>query len=613
MRILYPCIRIHLHDRAHSNPLIQLFWLSFWLILGFTILEQPANAAILESKPDLAEFVTVSTDSPEETTPIKTPHEKADEHLTKHPETVATSVLGVPIESHTPSELLPTGISHSSVTKALPTKPAQSTADLGLAGTLGLRGNRLNSPPAIARESFGVDRSIESHIPSELLQSMGTSRRSVTKTLPTKPAESTVDLGLSGTLGLQGNRLHPLSAIAYEPIVVDLEAQPSAIAQSEEPLRLDETRAADTVPNAIAQSEEPLRLDETEAADPTVTEAADPTVTEDLVATESELLEPTEPLANYQPLLEFQAVSIYQDDDFSARLRATGIYALNEQVLFGAVVDLTTGDAFVDSDDEGLSLNELYVSAAPIQDLPNLRLVGGLVDFTSYFDRNSFAKDAATHFFNPVFQTNPALSAAGIASRPGLLVNWSATDHLELKAAAFSSTRDLGDFAIDGFAAEVGFRVENLIVRGTYATARDAGDDNGFAEIFQFQRDDGSFGLLDDDREVAYGINAEYFFESINLGVFGRYGWYENQDLDSEGTTFSLGLTALDVFLDGDRLGLAYGQRLSNSDLQSGDTPDVWELLYDAPIFTGVRAGVSLQSQDEFSDTFLGLRIRADW
>ena len=95
--------------------------------------------------------------------------------------------------------------------------------------------------------------------------------------------------------------------------------------------------------------------------------------------------------------------------------------------------------------------------------------------------------------------------------------------------------------------------------------------------------------------------------------MFGRYGWYENQDLDSEGTTFSLGLTALDVFLDGDRLGLAYGQRLSNSDLQSGDTPDVWELLYDAPIFTGVRAGVSLQSQDEFSDTFLGLRIRADW
>lgn len=319
------------------------------------------------------------------------------------------------------------------------------------------------------------------------------------------------------------------------------------------------------------------------------------------------------PIADYQPLLEFQAATVFQDDELSGRLRATALYALNEQVLFGATVDLVGGDAFVDSADEGLSLNELYVAAAPFYNEPNLRFVGGLIDLTGYFDRNSFAKDVVTHFFHPVFQTNPALSAAGIASRPGLLVNWSATDQLEVKAAAFSSSRDWGELAVDGFAAEAGFRTGNLIVRGTFATDRDAGDDTGFDEIFQIQRGDGGFGPRDDDREIAYGLNAEYFIDAINLGLFGRYGWYENQDVDRSGITFSFGANALDVFLSGDRLGLGYGQQLSNSDLRSGKTPDVWEVFYDAPVYSQVRIGVSLQSRDEFSDTGLGLRVRADW
>lgn len=346
-----------------------------------------------------------------------------------------------------------------------------------------------------------------------------------------------------------------------------------------------------------------------QTSNPVAEDAIEPVgETDDLTVSDS-----SEPLQTYQPLLEFQAVSIFQDGGFSGRLRATGLYAISEQVLFGATVDLTTGDSLVDSENEGLSLNELYVSAAPFRTLPNLRFVGGLIDLTSYFDRNSFAKDGATHFFNPVFQTNPALSSAGITSRPGLLFNWSATDNLELKAAAFSSTRNLGDFAIDGFATELGFRTGNLIIRGTYASARDAGEDNGFSEIFQLERSDGSFGLLDDDRETAIGVNAEYFIESINLGFFGRYGRYTNQDLDSSGSTASVGLNALDVFRDRDRLGLAYGWQLSNSDLRTGATPDVLELFYDTPIIDGVRAGVSLQSRDEFSDTFFGFRLRANW
>jgi hypothetical protein len=127
------------------------------------------------------------------------------------------------------------------------------------------------------------------------------------------------------------------------------------------------------------------------------------------------------------------------------------VYPLTPNLLFGGSLDLTDGDAFSDSQTEGLSLNELYL-AASLPDLPNLRFVVGQLDLTSYFDRNSFAKDGASQFFNPVFQTNPALTAAAIGSRPGLLINWSLNDNIEARAAAFSSDRSISDFQLDGFA-----------------------------------------------------------------------------------------------------------------------------------------------------------------
>jgi len=219
-----------------------------------------------------------------------------------------------------------------------------------------------------------------------------------------------------------------------------------------------------------------------------------------------------------EPLVTAQGVYLLEGNDSSARARLSASYALNPNVLFGATLDLTTGDAFTDSPEAGLDLNELYVTVSP-PSVPSLRLTLGMIDLTSYFDRNSFAKDAATHFFNPVFQTNPALAAAGIGSRPGALVNWDLTDNLSLRGAAFSSDRDLDDFAFDAAAAEIALRLGNFIVRGTYVTDRDAGQESGFNEIFQFRRDDDEFGLQSDDREVAYGVNAEYFIPEINLGL----------------------------------------------------------------------------------------------
>ncbi|NJN55999.1 MAG: carbohydrate porin [Leptolyngbyaceae cyanobacterium SL_5_9] len=248
--------------------------------------------------------------------------------------------------------------------------------------------------------------------------------------------------------------------------------------------------------------------------------------------------------------------------------------------------------------------------------MPNLRFVVGQLDLTSYFDRNSFAKDGASQFFNPVFQTNPALTATGIGSRPAALVNWSLTDNIEARAAVFSSSRNIGDFDLDGFAGEVAFWLGNAIIRGTYATGSDAGNDSGFNEIFDIDRGNGEFGLRDSDRESAYGVNAEIFVPELNMGVFARYGRYENRDLDASGDTYSGGVTFLDLFMPNDRLGLAYGRGLSNESLRSRsdrDIPDVAEIFYDFSVLPNLRLGFTLQQIDGFSETIAGFRIRTEF
>lgn len=314
-------------------------------------------------------------------------------------------------------------------------------------------------------------------------------------------------------------------------------------------------------------------------------------------------------------LVHVQGVYTLQGEESSGRGRLSASYAITPNVLVGGTVDVTGGEAFADSPQTGIDLNELYVAVSP-SELPNLRFIAGMLDLTSYFDRNSFAKDAATQFLNPVFQTNPALAAAGLGSRPAILMNWSIVDPLELKVAGFSSNRNLDEFALNGFVGELGLRLDNFILRGTYIVDQDSGNNDGFQEVYGFPRDSG-FGLDSDDWEAGYGLNAEYFIPEINLGLFARYGWYQNLDLDQGGSTYSLGFNLLDLFMPDDRLGLAYGQNLSNGDLREEQDedyyPDVWEFFYDFRITPNLRAGVTVQASNQFSDTIAGFRIRADF
>lgn len=315
------------------------------------------------------------------------------------------------------------------------------------------------------------------------------------------------------------------------------------------------------------------------------------------------------------PSLRVQGVYVTQGDDNAARARLTGVYPLSPQVLFGATLDLLSGEnLLVDSRGDGLNINELYV-ATSFSGLPNLRFVLGQIDLTSYFDRNSFAKDGASQFFNPVFQTNPALSATGIAPRPAFLVNWSVTDNIEAKAGVFSSSDKISDFSLDGFAGEVAIRYGNAIIRGTYSTSRDAGNRDTFPESFGIprNRERTQFGPQEDDREEAYGVNAEVYIPNWKMGLFGRYGRYENRDLGEGADTYSFGLSFLDLFTPDDRLGLAYGRALSNDSLRRGDKPDVLELFYDFRFLPNLWLGFSLQERDNFEETVFGIRVRSEF
>lgn len=309
---------------------------------------------------------------------------------------------------------------------------------------------------------------------------------------------------------------------------------------------------------------------------------------------DSSLTSPDAPPRNQAltPTLDLQGVFLNQGES-SARARLRGIYPVSPNALFGAVVDLATGDDFAGPDGGGLNLNELYFTGN-LPDYPNLRLTAGLMDLTSYFDRNSFAKDNTTYFFHPLFQTNPALASAGIGSRPGALLNWNVTDNVEAKAAVFSSERNLGDFSLDAFAGEVGFRAGNAIVRATYASNQDTGRD-------------GVFGTDEGDRENAFGINGELFIPQIKMGLFARYGVLSNSDQDENTQTYNLGFNFLDLFRKDDRLGLgyAYGPDFSEDD-------DVWEAFYDTRISPNFRAGVTLQARDGFSETIFGFRVKTD-
>ena len=169
--------------------------------------------------------------------------------------------------------------------------------------------------------------------------------------------------------------------------------------------------------------------------------------------------------------------------NFRGRARLSGVYPISPDIALAGAIEVSEGTIFSDSELEGVNINELHLTLAP-RDVPNLRFSVGHLDLTSYFDRNSFAKDALTHFFAPQLQSNPALASNGLGSRTGALLNYTITDNVDARASLFSSDRSISEFELSGFAGELGLRTGNVIIRGTYISAIDGGANDGPNEIF---------------------------------------------------------------------------------------------------------------------------------
>lgn len=313
-------------------------------------------------------------------------------------------------------------------------------------------------------------------------------------------------------------------------------------------------------------------------------------------------------------VLQVQGTYIQQGDEATGQARVFVSYPITDYSNISGALEFTEGNALSTSA-EGLRIQELYYDAQ-LPGQSNVNVTVGKTDLTSHFDRNSFAKDGTTHFFNSTLQSNPALVNAGMASRPAAVARWRATDGVILKGAVFSSDADLTELGADGVAAEVGVWRSNTLVRATYVTGEDRGADTVFQEGYSLLRSGGQTGVKPGDREHALGLNAETYFPSKRLGAFARYGWYHNSGLGESAQTYSAGLNALDVWRDQDRLGLAYGRDLSNERLrkqQGQPVPDVVEVFYDTPVTPNLRAGITLQQRQGFSETVLGFRIKANF
>ncbi|MEO1764338.1 MAG: porin, partial [Cyanobacteria bacterium J06629_18] len=99
----------------------------------------------------------------------------------------------------------------------------------------------------------------------------------------------------------------------------------------------------------------------------------------------------------------------------------------------------------------------------------------------------------------------------------------------------------------------------------------------------------------------------------LKMGLFGRYGRYENRDLGEDADTYIFGASFLDLFTPDDRLGLAYGRALSDEDTRTGKQLDVLEFYYDFKFLSNLRLGFSVQGRDDFNETVLGIRIKSDF
>lgn len=215
------------------------------------------------------------------------------------------------------------------------------------------------------------------------------------------------------------------------------------------------------------------------------------------------------------------------------------------------------GGTLQDEDEvDRVSVREVWLQSFLLQE--RLRLVGGKIDLTNYFDSNTVANDETTKFITSAFVNNPTMEvpkngpgfAAFFDTRRGL------TFGLGLQSAdnsGFSVTDNI--YAI----AEVGYRAHFFLgMEGNYRL---------WGRINGERNDNKGFGISIDQNL------------STRLTAFARYGANESKEGEAEiASAWSAGLRYRSPFFTrvNDEIAFAFGML----DIVGGDRESATELYY---------------------------------
>jgi rubrerythrin len=190
--------------------------------------------------------------------------------------------------------------------------------------------------------------------------------------------------------------------------------------------------------------------------------------------------------------------------------------------------------------------------------LERLRIVGGKVDLTNYFDSNTVANDETTQFITSAFVNSPAMEQPG--NGPGLL--------------AFFDTRR---------AFTIGFGLQSIdnsgtnVTDGIYAIA-----EIGYRSHFFFNQE-GNYRLWGKTKggtedNNGFGVSIDQNL-STRLTAFGRYGANESEEDDASiASAWSAGLRFRSPFFSrvNDEVAMAFGML----DIVDGDKESALEVYY---------------------------------
>jgi hypothetical protein len=223
----------------------------------------------------------------------------------------------------------------------------------------------------------------------------------------------------------------------------------------------------------------------------------------------------------------------------------------------------------------------------------NFRIfVGPRIDLFEIIDTNSFANNEEVDFSNGFLINNPLITF--IFAGPGAGADWKINDQFSFRAAYIAGdggrSNGAGRGGLTGSdsigSAELEFRPsQSSKIKLQYSGYTTQGGvspvDTALGFRFPFLSTGGGVPQKTD----AFGVNAEWAI-TPNVGVFGRYGTATQKTfvpglVDANLNTWQIGFAFPDLFAPGNTLGIAAGQPIRLTNVNTTGVADGTELNYE--------------------------------